>query len=226
MAHVFSEQPSRMLQRLVDIAVEYCGADSSGISLEEMGPDGRACFRWIVVAGSFAKYLNGRTPRDFSPCGTCLDRGQPQLYRVTQQYYDFLGVTAATIHDEMLIPWNAGHARGTIWAVSHAEGDTFAPADYELLNSLADFAEIAMRLQSREELVRERDRAAASAARAHEMAHEINNPLQSLTNTLFLARGTNENAEYLAQAAEELAALSSLVRRMLRPEEAVAKGVA
>ena len=78
----FVESPETILQELVDIAVEHCGADSAGISLEERNQAGELQFRWIVVAGSFAKYLNGTTPRYYSPCGSCLDKGTPQLYRV------------------------------------------------------------------------------------------------------------------------------------------------
>ena len=104
LARIFAEEPEHVLQELVDAAVEFCGADSAGISLEERNSKGEEVFRWIVVSGSFAKYLNGTTPRHYSPCGTTLDSGRAQLYSVTQPYYEFLGVKADTIHEGMLIP--------------------------------------------------------------------------------------------------------------------------
>ena len=153
LAHVFTEEPKVVLQKLVEIAVEFCGADSAGISLEEPDEQGNPTFRWVAISGSFAQYLNGRTPRFFSPCGTCLSTGRPQHYRVTKPYYDFLGVVAEPITDGMLIPWTSDQNRGTIWAVSHGSPQTFNSEDYRLLNALADFAGISVRLTEREQLL-------------------------------------------------------------------------
>jgi hypothetical protein len=217
LAHVFAETPEAVPQKLADIAVEFCGADSAGISLEEADEDGALWFRWIAIAGSFSKYLHGRTPRSYSPCGTCLDTGRAQLYRVTKPYYDFLGVEAEDITDGILIPWISDEVRGTIWAISHHSSEAFDIEDYRLLNSLADFAAIAIRHQHQEELLRKQEQAKASAARANELAHRINNPLQSLTNALYLAsQGGSATQDYVKQASEELEALSDLVAKLLR----------
>ena len=40
LARIFAEAPERVLQELVDAAVEFCGADSAGISLEERNVEG------------------------------------------------------------------------------------------------------------------------------------------------------------------------------------------
>jgi signal transduction histidine kinase len=154
LAHVFAEDSQVVLQKLVEIAVEFCGADSAGISLEEPDEQGNPTFRWVAISGTFAQYLNGRTPRFFSPCGTCLSTGRPQHYRVTKPYYDFLGVVADPITDGMLIPWTSDQNRGTIWAVTHGSPQTFSLEDYKLLNALADFAGISVRLREREQLLR------------------------------------------------------------------------
>lgn len=217
LAQVFAEKPEVVLQELVEIAVRFCGADSAGISLEEeVDENGEQHFRWIAIAGSFAQYLNGTTPRFFSPCGTCLNTGRPQLYRVTKPYYDFLGVTAEDITDGMLIPWACENMRGTIWAVAHHSQQAFDLEDYKLLKSLADFASIAIRHQHQQQELREREKEAASAARAHELAHLINNPLQSLTNTIYLATREDGNVhKHLEQASAELAELSRLVSKLL-----------
>ena len=171
LARVFTDEPKVVLQRLVDIAVEFCGADSAGISLEEPDEQGNPTFRWVAISGSFAQYLNGRTPRFFSPCGTCLSTGRPQHYRVTKPYYDFLGVTAEPITDGMLIPWTSDRNRGTIWAVSHGSPQTFNSKDYKLLNALADFAGISVRLTEREELLQ----------RSH---NELESQVEQRTSTL------------------------------------------
>ncbi len=220
---VFATHPEDVLQELVDVAMTCCGADSAGISLEEPDGEGKPTFRWVAIAGSFSEYLGGRTPRFFSPCGTCLDCGRPHLYRVTKPYYDFLGVTAQPITDGMLIPWEANHIRGTIWAVSHTSEEAFERPDYELLKSLSDYVAIIIRQHELDEKARQAAKAEASVERAHKMAHQINNPLQSLTNTMYLAsQGGPDTGDYMKTALTELAALSERVRRLLAlkyPEE-------
>ncbi len=216
LAHVFAEKPEVVLQELVDIAVESCGADSAGISLEENHENGEKIFRWVAISGSFARYVHATTPRFFSPCGTCLDSGKAQLYRVTKPYYDFLSVTADEITDGMLIPWINDSLRGTIWAVAHHSQQAFDIEDYKLLNSLADFASMALRHQHQQRILREREKQAASAAKANELAHLINNPLQSLTNVIYLAReGGADVQQCLEQALHELSVLSGLVGKLL-----------
>lgn len=217
LARVFAEEPETVLQELVNVAVEFCGADSSGISLEE--PES-ATFRWIVVAGSFARYLNGRTPRNYSPCGTCLDTGRPQIYQLRQPYYDFLGVEAEPILEGLLIPWTNEFMSGTLWAVSHKGDEVFSFEDYELLSSLGDFASIILRNQYQQKLLHEDERNRAVAELANRMAHRINNPLQSLTNVIFLARHGGENQEeLLSQAENDLKELSSQVAKLLNTAE-------
>ncbi|HEY5056383.1 MAG TPA: GAF domain-containing protein [Acidobacteriaceae bacterium] len=204
-----------VIQELVDAAISYCGADSAGISLLETTPSGQQRFRWISIAGSFSKYLQGTTPRNYSPCGTTLDRNAPQLYRVTQPYYKFLGVQADDITDGMLIPWGYEGVRGTLWAVSHRQRPAFCMKDYRLLSSLADFAALAVQHIYLQDSQRRKETIAASSAIANQLAHQINNPLQSLTNALYLAQ-QGGNVEYVRQASDELRQVTDLVRRLLK----------
>ena len=213
LARLFAQEPQTVLRELVDIAIDSCAADSAGISVEE--PDDET-FRWVVTAGSFSPFVGARMPRKLSPCGPCLDSGRPQLYTATQPYYDLLGVGVKPITDGIVIPWKNSLARGTLWAVSHSASGTFSSADYDLLSSLADFASIIIRDQRQQELLHEKTKSSASAEMAHKIAHRINNPLQSLTNTLFLARlGNADPQDYLAQAESELARLSIQVAALL-----------
>ena len=142
-ARVFADNPDIVLQHLVGAATAFCGADSAGISLEE-GNEKERRFRWIAISGSFASFLGGTTPRFFSPCGTTLDCGRAQLYRVGKTYYDYLGIKADPITDGILIPWQAAEVRGTIWVVSHRYREAFDIEDFKLIEGLADFASIAV----------------------------------------------------------------------------------
>jgi len=163
-ARVFTDNAEVILQTVVEAATTFCGADSAGISLEERDRDGQSQrrFRWIAISGSFAPFLGGTTPRFFSPCGTTLDRGRVQLYRVGKTYYDYLGIKADPITDGILMPWQAGEMRGTIWVVSHQHREAFDSHDLGLMNGLAEFAAIAVgnRFQQRKSKKREETPAA------------------------------------------------------------------
>lgn len=216
LTNVFSQGRNTLLQELVDLAVEFCNADSAGVSLEEAGPDGELRFRWVAVAGTFARYIEGVTPRFFSPCGTCMDRGAAQLYRVTQPFYDALGVQADDITDGMLIPWSAPGVRGTIWAVAHKSSTAFDIEDYVLLNGLAGFVGMALKQGGQQETNGAEFSTSSSSALVNELAHEINTPLQNLINTLDLARNAGAEATpYIEQASEEVRTLSALVAKLL-----------
>lgn len=156
LARVFAHRPENVLQEIVDIAVDCCGADSAGISKEEASGTRKRFFRWVAISGSFAQYVNGTAPRFFSPCGTCLDSGRAQIFRVTKPYYDYLGVTAEDITDGMLIPWADDNSRGTIWAIAHHSYAAFDPDDYQLLSTLAELAPVALRHQLQQDKFRTR----------------------------------------------------------------------
>lgn len=145
--------PKATLQELTNVAVEFCGADSAGISLEESDGKGGLQFRWVAVAGSFERYLHGVTPRDHSPCAVCVNRWEPQLYTVSKPFYDFLGVVAEPILDGMLIPWRSDLLLGTIWAVSHKSAEAFDMSDYSTLRRLADLVSIAVQHSTNADLV-------------------------------------------------------------------------
>ncbi|HTZ60010.1 MAG TPA: GAF domain-containing protein [Acidobacteriaceae bacterium] len=214
LAKALDQSPDFVLQELVDTTLAVCEADSAGISLEE--PETQT-FRWVAVAGSFAKYLNGRTQRNYSPCGTCLDSGRPQLYRLTKPYYDHLGVTAKPIRDGVLIPWASGSLKGTLWSVSHSADEAFDHEDFLFLTHLAEFASVILKYKHQQLRLRADEKASTVEQMANDMAHIINNPLQRLTNTIFLARRDQKNADrYLDQAEQDLIGLSNIVAAMLK----------
>jgi signal transduction histidine kinase len=216
-ARVFAERPERILQELVDVAVELCGADSAGVSVEEPGAE-PPVFRWVATSGRYQIFQNVPIPYTFAPCSVCLERGEPQHFRVGQAFFDLLNVQAEPVTDGMLIPWQVDDIRGTIWIVAHVEAEAFDQRDYEIIQSLADFAAIAVRHQRQQEILIRQMEAAAAAAMANQLAHEINNPLQGLSNILYLmASGTShlEPAVAAQLAATELRKLSEIVQRLL-----------
>jgi hypothetical protein len=76
-AHTFIEQPTTVLQELVNLAIDLCGADSAGISIEKENGTDAAFYHWIATAGQYSGFLNATLPRYPSACRICLERGTP-----------------------------------------------------------------------------------------------------------------------------------------------------
>ena len=218
LASAFVEQPESILQELVNAAVELCGADSAGISIEQEDGSDEQFYRWVATAGDYVGFLDAVLPRNPSACGVCLERGRPQLFRVSQRFFDILGVEAPLVTDGILLPWQVEGTRGTIFIMAHGRDEAFDSEDVRLMQLLADFAAMGVRQQQQRRLVLERERAAAAAAMANELAHQINNPLQSLTNVLYIAaegHSGGDAREVGREAAGHLDRLSMLVKRLL-----------
>jgi signal transduction histidine kinase len=142
-----TNSPSSILQELVDTALELCRAHSAGISLLEEEA-GRKIFRWHAVAGQWAPYVWGTTPRDYSPCGTVLDYNATLLFSKAHHYYSqFAGVQPLLI-EGLLVPFYVGGtAAGTVWVVAHDESRQFDAEDQRVLESLAKFAAAAYQVR-------------------------------------------------------------------------------
>lgn len=217
-AHAFVDHPESILQELVDIAVDLCGADSAGISIEREQRTDEAFYHWIATAGEYSGFLNAILPRYPSACGLCLERGRPQQFRVFQRFFDILGVDAPLVTDGILLPWQVDETRGTIFVMAHGRTEAFDDGDCRMMELLADFAAMGFRHQRQQKRLMEQAKKAAAASMANDLAHQINNPLQSLTNILYLAsEGHNgEGAKTVGDlASEDLQRLTVLVKEIL-----------
>jgi hypothetical protein len=227
-AHAFVEDPGTILQELVNAAVELCGADSAGISLE-IDKEHRSdtnYFHWVATAGEYARFLNAILPRVPSACGTCLERGQPQLFRVTQRFFDLMGIEAPTVTDGLLLPWQVEEMRGTIWIMAHGRAEAFDSSDCRMMQLLADFSAMAVRHERQQRTLMNHASAAAAAAVANDLAHQINNPLQSLTNLVYLAAEgkCGDDAKTLAaELSEHIQRLSVVVNKLLALPDATTR---
>ncbi len=218
LTRAFVDSPETILQELVNAAVDLCGADSAGISLERDDRTEEQFYHWAATAGEYSGFMDAVLPRYPSACGICLERGAPQRFRVTQKFFDILGVQAPLVTDGLLLPWQVDSTRGTIFVMSHTRPDAFGMEHCRLMTMLADFAAMAVRHQRQQSLIMQQTRSAAGAAMAHDLAHRINNPLQGLTNLIYLAAEGNDgrNAQALAQELSPmLDRLSMLVTNLL-----------
>lgn len=140
LARVFAGRPESILQELVGAAVDLCGADSAGISIQHPdGPDDDF-YHWAATAGQYSGFLDSHLPRYPSACGVTLERNRPQHFRVDQRFFDIMGVDAPTVTDGLLLPWQADQTRGTIWIMAHGRTEAFDAEDCRMMQALADFA--------------------------------------------------------------------------------------
>ena len=108
-----------MLQALADVALELCQAHSAGISILEHA-DGRDFFRWHAVSGQWRAMQWNTLPREFSPCGTVLDRAAAQLMISPERYFTPMLQISPKVAEVLLVPFEvAGEMVGTVWVIAH-----------------------------------------------------------------------------------------------------------
>jgi hypothetical protein len=228
LAVAFVEQPETILQELVNAAVRLCGADSAGISIERPDRTDQNYYQWIATAGQYTAFLDASLPKSPSACTVCLERGNPQLFRVNQRFFDILGVSAAPVTDGILLPWEVEEMRGTIFIISHTRTEAFDREDLHLMQILANFAAMGIRHQRQQIKLLAQARATAAVAMANDLAHQINNPLQCLTNVLFLSmqnEAIGDERSLALKLEHDFSRLSSLVKDLLElPKRTAAAG--
>jgi signal transduction histidine kinase len=207
LARCMNEAPQSILQKLSEMALELCQADSAGISILETDR-GKPMFRWYATAGDFEPYLGGVTSRHFSPCGVVLDRNSPQLMVEPVRYYPYIAELSPHVHELLLIPFYRGDtAIGTVWVVGSHESKRFDAEDSRLITNLSLFASAAVQEQDGP-----RDDFLAV------LAHELRNPLAAISNavTLMTISKLKEHLDYaIATARRQTTQLARLVDELM-----------
>jgi len=218
LARCFVESPDAILQELVKATVTLCGADGAGISIQRQGGPAEGSYEWVAVAGHCAGFLKVTPPEYPSACTKCPEHDTPQIFRVKQPLLGMLGVDADVVTDAILLPWEFGAVRGMIWILAHGRSSAFDLGDCRMMQSLASFASRGFRQQLEQRLLMEQAELSAAIQMANHLAHQINNPLQALVNTLYLANEHNEGTKsktLTQQAIGDVERLSALVRKLL-----------
>ncbi len=148
-----SERQSGFLGRFVEVTRELCGAESAGISLYEADRQSAGVFRWHHLSGVLATFNGATTPRDFSPCGICLDQRRPILMAHPEKVYTWIRDANIVVPEVLLVPLQVGMEGpiGTLWVIA-PQGNSFDVEHVRILNELAGVASIAtelMRLATR-----------------------------------------------------------------------------
>ena len=195
LARCLACRPEEMLQALSDQALLLCQAGSSGVSVLEGQPDGATIFRWVALSGACASYIGGSTPRDFSPCGTCLDQNCPVLFSYPARCFTYFKELSFPIVEGLVLPLRSDEqVFGTIWVMSHDPDRRFDSEDVRVMTGLADFTAAALRMN---DLVKELKQSVVDVNRsnsdlehfAYLASHDLQEPLRTVrTYTQLLAR--------------------------------------
>ncbi len=143
LATALAENPSGILQRVVDTARELCGADSAGVSIvESKGPSSQ--IRWHAVAGAWASHAGSLHPRRDSPCDAVLEGDSCLLMRQPGSHFAAFRAIEPPAWEALLAPFHDGsRPAGAVWVVTHRRDRRFNREDARLLGTMARFASAA-----------------------------------------------------------------------------------
>jgi two-component sensor histidine kinase len=193
--------PARVVQRFLELALVLCGAGSSGLSVLAEDGRGEPVFRWDALAGAFAPYVGGTTPRRFSPCGLCLDRDATILVSRPARVFRYFEAAEPEIVEGLVVPVrgiDAAPPLGTLWVVHHDRRGRFDAEDARVMEELAVQMTLALGLL--------RDAAARDAA-TQEVHHRVKNTLAATAGVLRLQARAAPSAEARAALDEALGRL-------------------
>ncbi|MEO7086728.1 MAG: GAF domain-containing protein [Gemmatimonadaceae bacterium] len=137
LAERLTDSPDTLLQALMDAALVLCDAGTAGVSLLDTDAD---VFRWTVLAGRLASHINGTTPRDFSPCGVCLDNERPELFSHPERRFTYFAKAGVPFVEALVLPFYVDRQpAGTIWILTHEPTHHFDMEDVRIMTRLAAF---------------------------------------------------------------------------------------
>jgi two-component sensor histidine kinase len=211
LARGMADHPTEVLPRLVALSMETCDADSAGISVL----DGDA-FRWTALVGELSAFEGATTPRNFSPCGVCLDQCSPILMERPERAFSWIADANITVPEVLLVPLlrHGTVPVGTLWVVAR-EGHKFHSGHARVLSEMAVFTGIALQMIHAD--LNLKKALEAQEILAKEMSHRVKN-MFAVTGAMIkmTARHTGSKEEMTKVLTGRLTALSdahSLVRR-------------
>jgi len=213
LADHMTDHPGGILPRLVQLAMELCGAESAGISVLE--PEA-AQFRWLALTGVLSVFEGATTPRDFSPCGVCLDENGPVLMDHPERVYDWIREANISVPEVLLVPLvvKGRAAIGTLWIVASSTHH-FNGEHARLMTELAAFVGVALRMvQTEKELTIALEK---QETLTKEMSHRVKNLFAITDSMIRMTSRTSstkeEMTERLLGRVHALANANALVRR-------------
>jgi two-component sensor histidine kinase len=210
--------PKAIMDRLVELSLTLCDAESGGISLYETADD-EPVFRWHALKGRFAPFTGETIPRNFSPCGVVLDQQKPILVKQPERYYPYLALDDAPISEGLWAPLVGleGVAIGTLWIMSHDPDRHFTQDDCDTMLRLAAFGSVGLVLN--QVSIEKDDLLARQDLMLREINHRVSNSLQLANSMLRLQerRAVGEEAKKeLRTAADRLVSIGLIHTRLYK----------
>lgn len=219
---LMASDPVAAIQRFLDVALQLCpSAGSAGLS-ELVVEDGEQVFRWTAMAGVFTPYVGGTTPRNFSPCGLCLDEHHPVLVERPYRLFTYFNDTGPPITEGLIVPlYDTGKRPiGTLWVTSHT-GAKFDPTDARVMEQLAVQLVLAIKLRRKANIVVQLEETARDREiLVHEVRHRVKNMIQMTSALLELQHRelkVPEARTALREAQHRLLVLASVYETLLQP---------
>jgi signal transduction histidine kinase len=208
LAQELAANPRNMLQRLTEIALDLCGADTAGVSLLEGD-----VFRWEGLAGVYASYRHSTMPRDASPCGVCIDQGLTQLMSMPDRHFPALCAEPRFV-EALLIPFAVqGENIGTVWVVAHSDKRKFDAEDERIVRTLAHFAAAGWQQWKAREVAEVSNRRKDDFLAM--LGHELRNPLSAIAAATAILEKSDGRVDLIKQAADVLGRQSRHLSRVI-----------
>jgi two-component sensor histidine kinase len=202
LARAVLESSDDVLARFAETALKLCRAGSAGIALLEVHPSGEEMFRWAALAGALAPHVGSWMARSASPCGLCLERGEPILLADPPRHFAHFAELGVPIVEQLVLPLIGVEQEplGAIWIVAHDEARKFNRADVETMQRLADYAAVTLEIARR---------TASQRRLAAELDHRVKNLLLNVQAMVLTTLAAHPSIEGFAEAIESrLAALA------------------
>jgi len=233
------------LQRVAELAVpeiaDWCAAfvtNDEG-TVERTAVAHRDPTRIALATELYTKYPP--TLSSGSAIATVIEAGEPQLFpEVTEEMLrervqdpeQLRLVRALKMKSVLVVPMSSrDRVFGALVFVTAESGRVLSPADLELAEALAAraaaaidnsrlFRQVQWQLEERartEAALIKTERLATAGRLAATIAHEINNPLEAVTNLIYLARSApaGEARRYLQMVEEELSRIAHITKMTL-----------
>lgn len=212
LSQFLTSEPALLLNQLAATALLLCGVRGAGVVFFHRRGR-RSELTWASSAGTFAESPESRSDWK-SVIESTLETQRPGIFLRFAPPVKSAGDEQRATRECLVVPWDFKPGnRGAIVISSSCADRCLDPSDLRIVSSLTCFA----RLAAEKKAVQERTtRGSASAARlANELAHEINNPLQALMNSLYLVSGEVANDIHLQSAREEARRVGAVVKSVL-----------
>lgn len=216
MAEALADSPKTIMQKMAEIMLETCHADSAGFSLLSKD-DGGKTFYWPAIAGAWKPHIGGGAPRDFGPCGDVLDCNAPLLFRRCERRYPYLRAVIPPPEEALIVPiYVNGTAVGTIWILAHDDLRKFDAEDLRQLVSIGKFAAAAYQVtEVHEKTVAMNEALIVGSVQQHaplEAMESLNTDLQAeIVAAQKVAEELDKKEQQLAELAGQLAEKARLI---------------